>query len=73
MTEVADHTLEYLRRIYNELLDTKREQQSMSMRLVAVEQHMATNQMEMARMSADIAQIRSDVVQIKRHLDLVDA
>ena len=69
----GDLTLELLKRIHADLADVKREQLSMGMRLAAIEQHLAANQVEIARLSGDMAQVKNDIGLIKRRLDLVDA
>jgi hypothetical protein len=73
MSEVADHTYELLRRIDGDLLDVKREQLSMGIRLASIEQHMAASQVETARLSSDFAHMKTDIALIKRRLDLVEA
>jgi len=45
----------------------------MGVRLASIEQHMAANQVEIARLSGDTAQVKADIGLIKRRLDLVDA
>jgi septal ring factor EnvC (AmiA/AmiB activator) len=70
---VAEHTLELLKRMQADLADLKREQLSQGLRLASMEQHLAANQVEIARLSGDMAQIKSDIALIKRRLDLVDA
>ena len=69
----GDLTLELLKRIHADLADVRREQLSMGMRLAAIEQHLAANQVEIARLSGDMAQVKNDIALIKRRLDLVDA
>ena len=65
--------LELLKRIQSDVADVKREQLSSGLRLATVEQHLAANQVEIARLSGDVAQIKTGVDLIKRRLDLVDA
>jgi ubiquinone biosynthesis protein UbiJ len=65
--------LELLKRIQADIADVKREQLSGGLRLATVEQHLAANQVELARLSGDVAQIKTDVARIKRRLDLVEA
>ena len=69
----AQHTLELLKRVHAEFSDFRREQLSQGIRLASVEQHLATNQVEIARLSGDMAEVRQDIALIKRRLDLVDA
>lgn len=69
----GDLTIELLKHIQVDLADMKREQNSMGIRLAAIEQHLAANQVEIARLSGDVAQIKADISLIKRRLDLVDA
>ena len=73
MSNTADLTYELLKRMQADLADVKREQLSMGIRLGAIEQHLAANQVEIARLSSDVALIKQDVAQIKRRLDLVEA
>jgi hypothetical protein len=73
MSNVADHTLEWLKRIHADLADVKREQLSQGIRIASVEQHLAANQVEIARLSGDMAYVKQDIALIKRRLDLVDA
>jgi septation ring formation regulator EzrA len=70
--DVANHTLELLRRFYNEFADFRREQESVRARLSSLEQHYATMSGDLARIRVELDDIRSDVSQIKRRLDLVD-
>ncbi|HEX8535617.1 MAG TPA: hypothetical protein VF662_15760 [Allosphingosinicella sp.] len=56
-----------------DLADVKREQLSMGVRLSSIEQHLAANQVEIARLSSDVAHMKEDLAKIKRRLDLVDA
>jgi hypothetical protein len=70
---VAEHTLELLRRLQADFSDFRREQLSQGVRLAAVEQHLAVNQVEIARLSGDMADVKQDIALIKRRLDLVDA
>ena len=69
----ADLMLELLKRIQGDVADIKREQLSMGTRLAVMEQHLAANQVEIARLSGDVAQIKTDIATIKRRLDLVEA
>jgi uncharacterized coiled-coil protein SlyX len=69
----SDLMLELLKRIQADLADVKREQLSMGLRLATIEQHLAANQVEIARLSGDVAQIKNDIALIKRRLDLVEA
>ncbi len=71
--DVAQHTLELLKRVQADVTDIRREQLSLGVRMASVEQHLAANQMEIARLSGDVAHIKLDVSRIKRRLDLVDA
>ncbi len=73
MSDVAELTYELLKRMQGDLADVKREQLSMSIRLSAIEQHLAANQVEIARLSSDVAHMKGDIAQIKRRLDLVEA
>jgi hypothetical protein len=65
--------LELLKRIQADVADVKREQLSTGLRIATVEQHLAANQVEIARLSGDVAHIKNDVALIKRRLDLIDA
>jgi septal ring factor EnvC (AmiA/AmiB activator) len=71
--DVSEHTVELLKRIQADLADLKREQLSQGLRLSSIEQHLAANQVEIARLSGDMAQVKTDIALIKRRLDLVDA
>jgi septal ring factor EnvC (AmiA/AmiB activator) len=71
--DIADLTFELLKRMQTDIADVKREQLSMGVRLSAIEQHLAANQVEIARLSSDMAHIKEDVAMIKRRLDLVEA
>jgi len=73
MPDVADLTFELLKRIQSDVADMRREQLSMGVRLAAIEQHLAANQVEIARLSADVAHMKEDIALIKRRFDLVDA
>jgi hypothetical protein len=73
MSNVADHTLELIKRIYADLTDVKREQLSQGVRIATIEQHLAANQVEIARLSGDMAYVKQDIALIRRRLDLVDA
>lgn len=73
MSDVAELTYELLKRMQADLAEVKREQLSMGIRLSAIEQHLAANQVEIARLSSDVAQIKVDIALIKRRLDLVEA
>ena len=73
MSDAENLIYELLKRIQSDLAELKREQLSMGIRLAAIEQHMAANQVEIARLSGDMAQVKSDISLIKRRLDLVDA
>ena len=73
MTNVADHTLELIKRVYADVTDLKREQLSQGVRLATIEQHLAANQVEIARLSGDMAHVKGDIALIKRRMDLVDA
>jgi hypothetical protein len=73
MSNVANHTLEMIQRIYADLTDMKREQLSQGVRLATVEQHLAANQVEIARLSGDMAQVKQSIARIERRLDLVDS
>ncbi|HEX9964957.1 MAG TPA: hypothetical protein VGB04_08230 [Allosphingosinicella sp.] len=70
---VAEHTLELLKRLQADFSDFRREQLSQGIRIAAVEQHLAANQVEIARISGDMAEVKQDIALIKRRLDLVDA
>ena len=73
MSNVADHTLELIKRVYSDLTEVKREQLSQGLRLASIEQHLAANQVEIARLSGDMAHAKQSIARIKRRLDLVDA
>jgi hypothetical protein len=73
MSNVADHTLELIARVYTDLTDVKREQLAQGLRLATIEQHLAANQVEIARLSGDMAHVKQDVDLIKRRPDLVEA
>jgi hypothetical protein len=73
MSNVADHTLEMIKRIYADVKDMRREQLSQGVRLATVEQHLAANQVEIARLSGDMAQVKQSIARIERRLDLVDS
>ncbi len=73
MSEVADHTLELLKRFHAEFTDYRREQASARMRLSSLEQHYATMSGDMAQIRIELDDIRADISLIKRRLDLVEA
>ena len=73
MSNVADHTLELIKRMCADLTDVKREQLSQGLRLATIEQHLAANQVEIARLSSDMAYVKKDIDLIRRRLALVDA
>ena len=73
MSNVAELTYEIVKRMQADLADVKEEQLSMGMRMAAMEQHMAANQVEIARLSSDVAVIKTGISRIKRRLDLVEA
>jgi uncharacterized coiled-coil protein SlyX len=73
MTNVGSHTFELMKRLHAEFADMKREQLSQGVRLATIEQHLAANQVEIARLSGDMADVKQDIALIKRRLDLVDA
>jgi hypothetical protein len=73
MTKAVGHTLEWLERIYADLTDVKREQLSQGVEIASIEQHVAANQVEIARLSGDMAFVKQDIALIKRRLNLVDA
>jgi hypothetical protein len=68
-----DLSLSILKQIQAGLSDVKHEQLSMGVRMASMEQHLAANQVEIARISGDVAQMKSDIAFIKRRLNLVDA
>jgi predicted nucleic acid-binding Zn-ribbon protein len=70
---VADHTLELLKRFHGEFTDFRREQESNRARLSSLEQHYATVSGDIAQIRVELDDIRSDISSIKRRLDLVDA
>ena len=69
----GEHTLELLKRIPGDLADMKREQLSQGLRLATIEQHLAANQVEIARLSGDMAQAKTDIATIRDRLGLVEA
>jgi predicted nucleic acid-binding Zn-ribbon protein len=71
--DVADHTLELLKRFHAEFTDFRREQESMRMRVSSLEQHYATMSGDLAQIRIELDHIRSDISQIKRRSDLVEA
>lgn len=71
--DIADHTLELLKRFHAEFTDFRREQESMRLRLSSLEQHYATMSGDLAQIRRELDDIRTDVSQIKRRLDLVEA
>ncbi len=71
--DVADHTLELLKRFHAEFTDFRREQESMRMRLSSLEQHYATMSGDLAQIRIELDDIRGDISQIKRRIDLVEA
>jgi predicted nucleic acid-binding Zn-ribbon protein len=70
---VADHTLELLKRFHSEFTDFRREQESMRGRLSSLEQNFATMSGDLAQIRIELDDIRTDVSLIKRRLDLVAA
>lgn len=73
MKNVADHTLELMKRMHADITEVKREQLSQGVRLATIEQHLAANQVEIARLSGDMAHVKQSVSRIERRLDLVEA
>lgn len=73
VVDVAERTLELLKRMQADITDVKREQLSQGLRLSAIEQHLAANQVEIARLSGDVEVVKADIALIKRRLDLVEA
>jgi predicted nucleic acid-binding Zn-ribbon protein len=71
--DVAQHTLELLKRFHAEFTDFRREQESMPARLSSLEQHHATMSGDLAQIRIELDDIRSDIKQIRRRLDVVDA
>jgi predicted nucleic acid-binding Zn-ribbon protein len=71
--DVAQHTLELLKRFHAEFTDFRREQDSMRVRLSSLEQHFATMSGDLAQIRIELDNVRHDVAHIKRRLDLVDA
>jgi predicted nucleic acid-binding Zn-ribbon protein len=71
--DVADHTLELLKRFHLEFTDFRREQESMRSRLSSIEQHQVAMSGDIAQIRVELDDIRSDISLIKRRLDLVDA
>jgi septal ring factor EnvC (AmiA/AmiB activator) len=71
--DVAQHTLELLKRFHAEFTDFRREQESMRARLSSLEQHHATMSGDLAQIRIELDDIRSDIKQIRRRLDVVDA
>jgi predicted nucleic acid-binding Zn-ribbon protein len=69
---VADHTLELLKRFHAEFTDFRREQASVRARLSSLEQHYTTMSGDLAQIRMELDDIRTDVSQIKRRLDLVN-
>ena len=70
---VAEHTLELLKRFHSEFTDFRREQESMRGRLSSLELNFATMSGDLAQIRIELDDIRTDVSLIKRRLDLVDA
>jgi predicted nucleic acid-binding Zn-ribbon protein len=70
---VAEHTLELLKRFHAEFTDFRREQESMRSRLSSLEQNFATMCGDLAQIRIELDDIREDVSLIRRRLDLVDA
>jgi predicted nucleic acid-binding Zn-ribbon protein len=71
--DVADHTLELLKRFHAEFTDFRREQESMRMRVSSLEQPYAIMSGDLAQIRIELDHIRSDISQIKRRSDLVEA
>ena len=71
--DVAQHTLELLKRFHSEFTDFRPEQESMRMRISSLEQHYATMSGDLAQIRIELDDIRSDVSMIKRRLDMVEA
>ena len=59
--------------MYAELTDVKREQLSQGLQPATIEQHLAANQVEIARLSSDMVHVKKGIDLIGRRLDLVDA
>jgi hypothetical protein len=71
--DVADHTLELLKRFHGEFGDFRREQESMRMRLSSLEQHFATMTVDLAQIRVEMDGMRGDISHIKRRFDLAEA
>jgi phage shock protein A len=71
--DVADHTLELLKRFHAEFTDFRREQESLRMRVSSLEQHYATMSGDLAQIRLEMDYMRTGITQIKRRLDMVEA
>ena len=71
--DVADHTLELLKRFHAEFTDYRREQESLRVWIFSLEQHFATVSGDIAQIRSELYDIRADVAQIRRRLNLVEA
>jgi len=73
MSDTAELTFELLKRLHSEFGDFRRDIASIKMRLSSVEQHQATQAVDIARINVELDQIRGDISLIKRRLDLAEA
>jgi hypothetical protein len=70
--EVAERTLELLKRMHGEFVDFRRAMESLDARVSSLEQHVAAVVGDIAQIRGELSGIRGDVAIIKRRLDLVE-
>ena len=71
--DVAEHTLELLKRMHGEFAEFRRSLDSLTARASSLEQHVATMMGDIAQIRSELVDVRDDISQIKRRLNLVDA
>ena len=70
--DVAEHTLELLKRMHAQFAGFQRQLDCVPARLSSLEQHHATITGDIAHTRVELTDIRSDVGRFKRRLDLVE-
>ncbi|TFI58829.1 hypothetical protein E2493_08185 [Sphingomonas parva] len=71
--DVAEHTLELLKRMHAEFADFRRVQESQNARLSSLEQHVAAMMGDLAQIRMELTGLRTRIERIERRLDLTAA